>query len=65
MPAPVTLERDGALAIVTLARPPLNLFDEEMLAALRAAVDAVAADPPLTARPSARTSRPRGGSAAR
>jgi enoyl-CoA hydratase/carnithine racemase len=42
----VTLERDGALAIVTLARPPLNLFDEEMLAALRAAVDAVAADPP-------------------
>jgi len=46
VPAPVTLERDGALAIVTLARPPLNLFDEEMLAALRAAVDAVAADPP-------------------
>ena len=46
MPAPVTLERDGALAIVTLDRPPLNLFDEEMLAALRAAVDAVAADPP-------------------
>ena len=42
----MTLERDGALAIVTLDRPPLNLFDEEMLAALRAAVDAVAADPP-------------------
>ena len=46
MPGTVRLERDGALAIVTLARPPLNLFDEEMLAALRAAVDAVAADPP-------------------
>jgi len=46
VPAPVTLERDGALAIVTLARPPLNLFDEEMLSALRAAVDDVAADPP-------------------
>jgi enoyl-CoA hydratase/carnithine racemase len=46
VPASVTLERDGALAIVTLARPPLNLFDEEMLAALGAAVDAVAADPP-------------------
>jgi len=46
VPDPVTLERDGALAIVTLARPPLNLFDEEMLAALRAAVDDVAADPP-------------------
>ena len=46
MPDPVTLKRDGALAIVTLARPPLNLFDEEMLAALRVAVDDVAADPP-------------------
>jgi len=46
VPDPVTLERDGALAIVTLARPPLNLFDEEMLAALRVAVDDVAADPP-------------------
>ncbi len=46
MPDPVTLERDGALAIVTLARPPLNLFDAEMLAALRSAVDDVAADPP-------------------
>jgi enoyl-CoA hydratase len=43
---PVTLERDGALAIITLARPPLNLFDEAMFAALRAAVDDVAADPP-------------------
>jgi enoyl-CoA hydratase len=43
---PVTLERDGALAIITLARPPLNLFDAAMFAALRAAVDAVAADPP-------------------
>jgi len=45
VPDTVTLERDGALAIVTLSRPPLNLFDEEMLAALRAAVDDVAADP--------------------
>jgi len=46
VPDTVTLERDGALAIVTLSRPPLNLFDEEMLGALRAAVDDVAADPP-------------------
>ena len=46
MPDTVTLERDGALAIVTLVKPPLNLFDEEMLGALRAAVDDVAADPP-------------------
>ena len=46
MPDTVTLERDGALAIVTLVKPPLNLFDEEMLGALRAAVDDVATDPP-------------------
>ena len=46
MPDTVTLERNGALAIVTLVKPPLNLFDEEMLGALRAAVDDVAADPP-------------------
>ena len=46
MAEPVTLERDGALAIITLDRPPLNLFDAAMFAALRAAVDAVAADPP-------------------
>jgi enoyl-CoA hydratase/carnithine racemase len=46
VPDTVTLERDGALAIVTLVKPPLNLFDEEMLGALRAAVDDVAADPP-------------------
>jgi len=46
VPDTVTLERDGALAIVTLVKPPLNLFDEEMLGALRAAVDDVATDPP-------------------
>jgi enoyl-CoA hydratase/carnithine racemase len=44
--APVVLERDGALAVITLCSPPLNLFDEAMFAALRAAVDDVAADPP-------------------
>jgi enoyl-CoA hydratase len=43
---PVSLERDGALATITLDRPPLNLFDAEMIAGLRAAVDDVAADPP-------------------
>ena len=43
---PVRLERDGPLAVVTLASPPLNLFDDEMIAGLRAAVDAVAAEPP-------------------
>ncbi|MEA2320192.1 MAG: enoyl-CoA hydratase [Solirubrobacteraceae bacterium] len=46
MSAPVVLERDGALAVITLASPPLNLFDEAMFGALRGAVDEVAADPP-------------------
>jgi enoyl-CoA hydratase len=46
VPEPVTLVREDALAIITLAKPPLNLFDEPMFAALRAAVDDVAADPP-------------------
>ncbi|HEX2103324.1 MAG TPA: enoyl-CoA hydratase/isomerase family protein [Solirubrobacteraceae bacterium] len=46
MAPPVSLERDGALAVITLDRPPLNLFDEAMLDALRAAVADVADDPP-------------------
>src|SRR3954467_11902301 len=41
------LEReDGGLAVITLDSPPLNLFDQRMIDALRAAVDAVAAEPP-------------------
>jgi enoyl-CoA hydratase len=44
--APVSLARDGALAVITLDSPPLNLFDAAMLDALRAAVDDVAGDPP-------------------
>lgn len=43
---PVTLHRDGDLAVITLASPPLNLFDRALIDALRAAVDAVAADHP-------------------
>jgi enoyl-CoA hydratase len=43
---PVRLERDGALAVMTLAAPPLNLFDDAMFAALRNAVHQVAADVP-------------------
>jgi enoyl-CoA hydratase len=44
--SPVSLERDGALAVMTLSSPPLNLFDEAMFDGVRAAVDEVAADPP-------------------
>ncbi len=33
-PAPVRIERDGDVAVVVLDRPPLNLFDESVFAAL-------------------------------
>lgn len=41
------LEREeSGLATITLDSPPLNLFDQRMMDDLRAAVDAVAAEPP-------------------
>jgi enoyl-CoA hydratase len=41
------LEREeSGLAVITLDSPPLNLFDQRMIDDLRAAVDAVAAEPP-------------------
>jgi enoyl-CoA hydratase len=43
---PVRLEREAALAVLTLAAPPLNLFDDAMIAGVRAAIDDVAADHP-------------------
>ena len=42
----VTLQRDGALATLTLTAPPLNLFDQELIDELSAHVDALSADPP-------------------
>ena len=39
MTAPVTLERQGSLAVLTIDAPPLNLFDRAMFDALRSAVD--------------------------
>ncbi|HEX8105870.1 MAG TPA: enoyl-CoA hydratase/isomerase family protein [Solirubrobacteraceae bacterium] len=42
----VRAERDGDLAVVTFAAPPLNLFDEAMFAGLEEAVDGLVADPP-------------------
>ncbi|MDT4943374.1 MAG: enoyl-CoA hydratase [Pseudonocardiales bacterium] len=39
---PVRVEHDGPLAIVTIDSPPLNLFDEAMVAALHEAVTEVA-----------------------
>ena len=40
--SPVDLSQDGPLAVITLDSPPLNLFDHELLAALRAAISSVA-----------------------
>jgi enoyl-CoA hydratase len=45
MTPPVTLERQGPLAILTIDAPPLNLFDRAMFDALRDAVDELSADP--------------------
>lgn len=43
---PVRLEHDGPLAVLTFDAPPLNLFDDAMFDGLRAAVDALVAEPP-------------------
>jgi enoyl-CoA hydratase/carnithine racemase len=43
--ASVELTYDGPLAVITLAAPPLNLFDVALVAELRAAVDEVAGSP--------------------
>lgn len=37
---------ESGLAVITLDSPPLNLFDQRMIDDLRAAIDAVAAEPP-------------------
>ena len=46
---PVTVERDGDLAVVTISAPPLNLFDEVVFSGLERAVDEVEEN--LPARP--------------
>jgi enoyl-CoA hydratase/carnithine racemase len=43
---PVTVERDGGLAVVTISAPPLNLFDEVVFTCLERAVDEVEEDLP-------------------
>ncbi len=50
MSGPLRLERDGALAVITLDRPEvLNAFDEALTSALATAIDAVATDPAVRA----------------
>ncbi|HEY5142040.1 MAG TPA: enoyl-CoA hydratase/isomerase family protein [Solirubrobacteraceae bacterium] len=46
MSAPVRLEPHGALMVLTLDAPPLNLFDEAMMDAVRAAIATVAREQP-------------------
>jgi enoyl-CoA hydratase len=43
---PWTLEQDGPLAVLTIDKPPLNLFDAEVDQGLHDAVDHLAANPP-------------------
>jgi enoyl-CoA hydratase len=43
--SPVDLSYDGPLAVITLDAPPLNLFDHELVTALRLAIAEVAAAP--------------------
>jgi enoyl-CoA hydratase/carnithine racemase len=43
---PWTLEEDGALAVLAIDKPPLNLFDAEVEKGLREAVEELSAAPP-------------------
>jgi enoyl-CoA hydratase/carnithine racemase len=43
---PVRLERDGGLAVVTFDHPPVNLFDAELDASLRAVLSELEREPP-------------------
>ncbi|HEX2086609.1 MAG TPA: enoyl-CoA hydratase/isomerase family protein [Solirubrobacteraceae bacterium] len=43
---PWTYERDGALGVLTIDKPPLNLFDDEVFDGVLAAVDRVRGEPP-------------------
>lgn len=49
MAGPVEVTRDGAVAWCALNRPPLNLFDPDLIAALAAAFAELTADPALRA----------------
>ena len=42
----IRLDTDGPLSIVTLASPPLNLFEHALIGELIAAIDEIAATPP-------------------
>ncbi len=48
-PRPLIRERDGSVALVTLARPPINALDREALEELGDLVGEVEADPGVRA----------------
>ena len=41
----IALERNGAVATITLAKPPLNIIDMEMMAEMQAALDDLEREP--------------------
>ena len=43
---PIRLEHDGALSVLVIDSPPLNLFDERLIDALERAIAQLAAEPP-------------------
>jgi enoyl-CoA hydratase len=45
----VRVEREGALAVVTLASPPVNLWNEDVISGYEAALDDLEATPPRAA----------------
>lgn len=46
MTSPIRVERDGALAVLTHANPPVNLWDQATMDGWAAALDELEADPP-------------------
>ena len=46
--SPLRLEHEGGLAVLTISRPPLNLWGREMWDALPVMMNQIAADPPRT-----------------
>lgn len=44
--SPIRTERDGALTVITIDSPPLNLFDDRMIEALGEAIASLASNPP-------------------
>ncbi len=42
----IRVEHDGPLAVLSIDSPPLNLFDEELMGELSAAVDRLVSEPP-------------------